>query len=46
MPKRNDKLLLEDVLESIVKIKNYTEEIDYNYFCKDEKTKDAVVRNL
>jgi uncharacterized protein with HEPN domain len=46
MPKRNDKLLLEDILESILKIKIYTEGIDYNNFFKDEKTKDAVVRNL
>lgn len=46
MPKRNDTLLLEDILESIFKIKQYTKGIDYNNFFDDEKTKDAVVRNL
>ncbi len=46
MPKRNNNLLLEDILESILKIEVYTKGIDYNNFFKDEKTKDAVVRNL
>lgn len=46
MPKRNDKLLLEDILESILKIEQYTKEIDFNSFFEDEKTKDAVVRNF
>ncbi len=46
MPKRNDAFLIEDILESIVKIKSYTKGIDYHKFFEDEKTKDAVVRNL
>lgn len=46
MPKRNDNLLLEDIVESILKIEVYTKGIDYDNFFKDEKTKDAVVRNL
>ena len=46
MPKRNDTLLLEDILDSIEKITNYTEGIDYNNFFEDEKNKDTVVRNL
>jgi uncharacterized protein with HEPN domain len=32
MPKRNDKLLLEDILESILKIGKYTKGIDNNNF--------------
>jgi len=44
--KRNWKLFLVDVLESIEKIENYTSEISFEEFIKDEKTKDAVVRNI
>ncbi len=46
MSKRNWKLFLVDVLESIEKIENYTSEISFEEFIKDEKTKDAVVRNI
>jgi uncharacterized protein with HEPN domain len=46
MPKRNDKLLLEDILESILKIETYIKGIDYLTFFEDDKTKDAVVRNF
>jgi uncharacterized protein with HEPN domain len=34
------------MLESIKKIENYTSTISYKEFLQDEKTKDAVVRNL
>ncbi len=37
MPKRNGNLLLEDIVESILKIESYPKGIDYNNFFKDEK---------
>jgi len=46
MSKRNWKLFLIDMLESIKKIENYISKISYEEFLQDEKTKDAVVRNL
>ncbi len=44
--RKNIKLFLNDILESIQKIENYTHGMTYDQFVKDEKTKDAVVRNL
>lgn len=46
MSKRDYKLYLEDILESIEKIKEYTNGLSYKEFSKDEKTIDAVVRNF
>ena len=47
MPKeRNIQLFLDDILESIRKIKVYTQNMRYGKFIQDEKTKDAVFRNL
>ena len=46
MSKRDVRLFLYDILEAIVKIENYTEGMDYDDFIHDEKTKDAVIRNL
>ena len=46
MSKRDTILLLEDMLESAIKIKRYTTEHDFDSFIKDEKTIDAVVRNF
>ncbi len=46
MPKRNDLLLLEDILESISKIETYTKDLDFEDFFYDDKTKDAVIRNF
>ena len=46
MSKRDVLLLLEDMLESSVKIKNYTVGLDFDSFRKDDKTIDAVVRNF
>jgi uncharacterized protein with HEPN domain len=46
MSKRDDIILLEDIIESIEKIKSYTEEMDLQMFLNDRKTKDAVARNL
>lgn len=45
MPK-DHRLFLDDILEAIAKIRDYTAELDYAAFTKDAKTQDAVVRNL
>ena len=39
-------MLLEDMLESALKIKRYTTNLDFDSFLNDEKTIDAVVRNF
>lgn len=46
MSKRDLILLLEDMLESALKIKRYTTNLDYDQFLADDKTIDAVVRNF
>lgn len=46
MSKRNDKLLLEDIIESANKILSYTQGLTFEEFCSDDKTIDAVVRNF
>ncbi len=46
MSKRDFRLYLEDILESTKKIEGYIANLTYNDFVKDNKTIDAVVRNL
>ena len=46
MSSRDKQLLLEDMLQSGLKIKQYTQNLDLNTFMTDGKTKDAVVRNF
>ncbi len=46
MPKRDPDLLIEDILAAIQKIERYTAGMDQEIFRQDEKTVDAVVRNL
>jgi uncharacterized protein with HEPN domain len=46
MPKRDPELLLEDMLTAVRKIERYTAGMDQEEFRRDEKTLDAVVRNL
>lgn len=46
MSKRDKILLLDDMLQSALKIKKYTDNMDFNSFIKDDKTIDAVVRNF
>jgi len=46
MPKRDPDLLIEDMLASIRKIERYTSGMNQEVFRQDEKTVDAVVRNL
>jgi uncharacterized protein with HEPN domain len=43
---RDYRLYLEDILESCRKIKRFTEQMPFDQFVEDEKTYDAVVRNL
>ena len=46
MPKRDPDLLLEDILAAVRKIARYTSGMDEEQFRQDDKTVDAVVRNL
>ncbi|RYZ86119.1 MAG: DUF86 domain-containing protein [Proteobacteria bacterium] len=46
MSKRDPALLINDMLESAAKIQSYTIGMDYESFCADGKTVDAVVRNF
>ena len=46
MPKRDPDLLIEDMLTAIRKIERYTTGMSEELFRQDEKTVDAVVRNL
>ena len=43
---RDSRLYLDDILEAIANIREYTLGMDYNAFVIDKKTRDAVVRNL
>ena len=46
MSKRDWKLFVEDILECIGKIEKYIERMKFEDFENDDKTTDAVVRNL
>ena len=46
MSERPVRLLIEDILESIEKIERYTAGISFEEFSIDDKTNDAVIRNL
>jgi uncharacterized protein with HEPN domain len=43
---RDYKVFLEDILEAIEKIRRYTSGFSQDALCKDDKTLDAMVRNL
>lgn len=43
---RKSNLFLEDILNSIKKIKKYVKDMSFNDFLKDEKSIDAVTRNF
>ncbi|HUU29358.1 MAG TPA: DUF86 domain-containing protein [archaeon] len=43
---RDSRLFLDDILEAVCNIREYTAGMDYNAFRHDKKTRDAVVRNL
>ncbi len=46
MPPRDWTLRIEDIVAAIDRIAEYTESMDYDAFCADQKTVDAVVRNF
>jgi len=46
MSKRSTKLYITDIKNAIDKIEEYTKDLDFDDFTRDEKTIDAVVRNL
>lgn len=46
MMKRSYRMFLEDILGSIDKIGKYVRRLDYEDFIQDDKTLDAVIRNL
>jgi uncharacterized protein with HEPN domain len=46
MSKRDTGLLIADMLESIARIRRYVAGMDYDAFLADERTCDAVVRNV
>jgi len=46
MSKRNNLLLLTDIIEAINNIEEYLTNLNADDFYNDRKTKDAVVRNL
>lgn len=46
MPKRDARLYVTDIADALRKIETYTIGLDYERFSHDEKTIDAVLRNL
>ncbi len=46
MPCRSWQFRIDDILEAINKIERYTHGIDFDVWQEDEKTVDAVIRNL
>lgn len=46
MSKRDWKLYVEDVLECIKKVEKYIGDMDFTLFEKDDKTVDAIIKNL
>ncbi|MDZ4172044.1 MAG: HepT-like ribonuclease domain-containing protein [Methanobacteriaceae archaeon] len=46
MSSRDQILFLEDILEAIQFIEEFTRDLDYSDFINDRKTFDAVIRNL
>ena len=46
MPPREWRLRVEDILEAIARIERYVESLTFEQFRTDQKTVDAVVRNL
>ncbi len=43
---RDPRLFLDDIRESCAKIRRYTQGMTFEDFLQDEKTLDAVIRNL
>lgn len=43
---RDSRLYLDDILEAVASIREYTADLNYAAFSEDRKTQDAVIRNL
>ena len=46
MPRRDGRLFINDIVESVLRIERYCHEMTDESFAADEKTIDAVVRNI
>ncbi len=46
MSKRSDKELIDDMLNALSRMEAYCAEMDYASFLEDNKTQDAVIRNV
>jgi len=46
MPRKDWKAYIDDILKAIAKVKRYTEGLTFEEFLTDERTTDAVLRNL
>lgn len=46
MPSRSWRFRIDDILEAINKVERYTHDLDFVAWQEDEKTVDAVIRNL
>lgn len=46
MSKRDPALYLQDIKDAIRRIEDYTRDLSFDDFCSDQKTIDAVIRNL
>ncbi|MFC1813819.1 DUF86 domain-containing protein [Thermodesulfobacteriota bacterium] len=46
MPSRSWKFRIDDIIEAIDKIERYTRGVDFDEWQQDEKTIDAVIRNI
>jgi uncharacterized protein with HEPN domain len=46
MPSRNWQFRINDILAAIDKIERYTKDMDHDTWLKDDKTVDAVIRNI
>ena len=44
--RRDHRLFLDDILEAIGNVREYTAGLDYDAFARNKMTRDAVVRNL
>ena len=46
MSKRDERLLLKDILDAGNKIVKFTEKMNFQQFAEDDKTQDACIRRL
>lgn len=46
MPERSSHLLLQDILDAVQAIREYTDGMNFEQFITDKKTRDAVLHNI